>query len=48
MSLAAATGLHPSYIGQIERDVKKASLLTLELAAAALGVQVSALFGHSL
>lgn len=37
-------GLSASYIGQIERNVKKASLLSLGLLADSLGVRVSALF----
>ncbi len=45
--LAELSGLHPSYIGQIERDVKKSSLLTLELVAAALGLPVASLFGRA-
>lgn len=44
--LSEVSGLHPTYIGQVERDVKTASLLTLELLAAALGIQVASLFGR--
>ena len=36
--LGEAAGLHPSYIGQIERGVKKVSLKTLFLLAKAFGV----------
>jgi transcriptional regulator with XRE-family HTH domain len=43
-NLSEASGLSPSYIGLVERDVKKASLLTLELLAAALGTPVAKLF----
>ena len=36
--LGEASGLHPSFIGQIERGVKKSSLQTLARLSAALGV----------
>lgn len=42
--LEGICGLSASYIGQIERDVKKASLKTLGTLATAMGVQVSSLF----
>ena len=45
--LAEATGFNPGYLGQIERDVKKASLLTLELVAHALRLPVAKLFGRT-
>jgi len=35
--LGEASGLHPSYIGQIERGIKKVSLRTLSLLAQAFG-----------
>lgn len=38
--LGEAAGLHPSYIGQIERGVKKVSLKTLSLIAAAFGTKM--------
>ena len=41
--LGEASGLHPSYIGQIERGTKKVSLLTLTLLAAALNCSTGAL-----
>jgi len=42
--LGERSGLGPAYIGQIERDVKKASLRTLAAIAEALGVPVAKLF----
>jgi transcriptional regulator with XRE-family HTH domain len=42
--LAELSNLHPSYIGQIERNKKKASLETVGALARALGVPVSVLF----
>jgi transcriptional regulator with XRE-family HTH domain len=39
-------GLHPSYIGQIERGVKKTSLATLHVLSRALKVRVSCLLGE--
>lgn len=42
--LAALSNVSASYIGQIERDVKKTSLKTLGVLAEALGVRVSTLF----
>ncbi|MDT8286548.1 MAG: helix-turn-helix transcriptional regulator [Elusimicrobiales bacterium] len=39
-------GLHPSYIGQIERGVKKVSLATLYALSLALKLRVSALLGE--
>lgn len=39
--LADKAGLHPSYIGQIERNVKKISLVTLQKLARALKVNIS-------
>jgi transcriptional regulator with XRE-family HTH domain len=44
--VASASGLTAAYIGQIERDVKKASLMTLTAIAKALEVPVAALFGR--
>ena len=35
------SGLHPSYIGQIERGTKKISLATLQKLSAALKVKIS-------
>lgn len=43
--LAELSGLHASYIGQIERNSKKASLKTVAALAAALGVPARQLFG---
>lgn len=42
--LSDLSGVSPAYIGQIERDVKKASLQTLSALAKGLGVSVSAFF----
>ena len=39
--LGERAGLHPSYIGQIERCVKKVSIATLQKLAAALKVPIS-------
>ncbi len=39
--LAEISDLHPSFIGQIERNVKKISLATLQKLAAALKVAIS-------
>ncbi len=39
--------LHPSYIGQIERGIKKSSLKTLALLAAALDVRLGELLDES-
>jgi len=41
--LGEASGLHPSFIGQIERGVKKASLNTLDALARALRVRLGEL-----
>lgn len=41
--LGEAAGLHPSYVGQIERGVKKASLKTLAQLAKALGTTMGKL-----
>ena len=42
--LGEISGLAPAYIGQIERDVKKASLETLKRLAKALRLPISKLF----
>ncbi|MDE2143674.1 MAG: helix-turn-helix transcriptional regulator [Elusimicrobia bacterium] len=42
--LAELSGLHASYIGQIERNGKKASLQTIAAVAKALGVPAGRLF----
>ncbi len=42
--LSALSGLHASFIGQIERGVKKCSLRTLALLASSLGVATGNLF----
>lgn len=42
--LSELSGLHASYIGQIERGVKKSSLKTVSSLAKALGVPVGRLF----
>jgi transcriptional regulator with XRE-family HTH domain len=39
--LGERAGLHPSYIGQIERGTKKISLATLQKIAVALKVKIS-------
>ena len=39
--LGERAGLHPSYIGQIERGTKKISLATLEKLSAALKVKIA-------
>lgn len=41
MELGERAGLHPSYIGQIERGVKKISLETLRKLSTALKVKIS-------
>ncbi|MDD5656267.1 MAG: helix-turn-helix transcriptional regulator [Elusimicrobia bacterium] len=41
--LGEACGLHPSFVGQIERGVKKASLRTVAALAAALRIGVGVL-----
>ena len=41
--LGEASGLHPSYIGQIERGDKKVSLRTLAMLAKALGATLGEL-----
>ncbi len=43
-ALAERAGLHPSYIGQIERGTKTASIFTLEKLANALNVPIAYLF----
>jgi transcriptional regulator with XRE-family HTH domain len=45
--LSELTGLHASYIGQIERNTKKASLETVAIMAKALGVPVGRLFSDA-
>lgn len=45
--LAESSGRHPTYIGQIERGGKKASLATLTALAAALDLHIRDLFGPS-
>jgi transcriptional regulator with XRE-family HTH domain len=45
--LGEASGLHPSFIGQIERGVKKTSLQTLALLAGALGISLGALLDEA-
>ncbi|MBE6637833.1 MAG: helix-turn-helix transcriptional regulator [Ruminococcaceae bacterium] len=42
--LAELSGCHPTYIGQIERGEKNATLQSIEKMAAALGVPLSRLF----
>ncbi len=42
--LGELSGLHASYIGQIERGVKKSSLKTVSVIASALGVPPGRLF----
>ncbi len=45
--LSELSGLHASYIGQIERNSKKASLETVAALAGALGVPVRGLFSDA-
>lgn len=45
--LAECCGLHPAYIGQLERGVKNASLYTLEKIACALELSLTELVGNS-
>jgi len=40
-------GLHRTYMGHVERGEKNVSLSTVARVANALGVRISALFGHS-
>ena len=42
--LAELSGCHPTYIGQLERGEKNATLESIERIAAALGVSLSKLF----
>ena len=42
--LAELSGCHPTYIGQIERGEKNATIESIEKIAAALNVSLSALF----
>ncbi|MBR2476592.1 MAG: helix-turn-helix transcriptional regulator [Clostridia bacterium] len=42
--LAEAAGCHPTYIGQIERGEKNATIESIEKIAVALGVSMSVLF----
>lgn len=44
--LGERSGLHPSYIGQIERGVKKVSLETLRKLSAALNVGIADILGE--
>lgn len=44
--LGERAGLHPSYIGQIERADKKVSLATVERLASALGISVGYLLNE--
>ena len=41
--LGERAGLHPSYVGQIERGIKKCSVKTLARLASALGVRLGQL-----
>lgn len=45
--LGEKAGLHPSYIGQIERVEKRVSLATLERLARAIGIKPGALIDDS-
>lgn len=45
--LGERSELHPSYIGQIERGIKKSSLKTLACLAAALGVSLGELLDEA-
>lgn len=42
--LAELSGCHPTYIGQLERGEKNATLESIEKIAAALGISLSKLF----
>lgn len=42
--VAELSGCHPTYIGQVERGEKNATLESIEKIAAAIGVPLSALF----
>ena len=42
--LAELSGCHPTYIGQLERGEKNATLESIERIAAALGISLSKLF----
>ena len=42
--LAESSGCHPTYIGQLERGEKNATLESIERIAAALGISLSKLF----
>lgn len=44
--LAEKAGLHPTYIGQVERGEKNLTLLTLEKILCALDISFSDLFEH--
>lgn len=46
--LGESAGLHPSYVGQIERGVKKTSLKTISLLAKALGMTMGELLDEPL
>lgn len=43
--LAARAGLHRTYVADVERGHRNLSLINIEKLAAALGLQVSQLFG---
>jgi transcriptional regulator with XRE-family HTH domain len=45
--LAESSGMSPAYIGQIERNRKKPSLLTVAVLSQALGLPVDRLLDHS-
>lgn len=45
--LAVQAGLHPRYVGQLERRERGASLWAVSLLAGSLGVPLSALIGGS-
>ncbi len=44
--LGERAGLHPSYVGQVERATKKVSLTTIQKLAAALRVRISDLLAE--